>query len=123
LLKEITMKSTVTKHFIEAILLFTLTLMPVPGHGAQDPWKFLEGFTPLPKSLTRVGEHYVAVLFVNRDEQLVAAVFFNASCVPASCEIHHRAGFAVVNEAGLNTRLYVEPSEKELIDLMGVISA
>ena len=117
------MKSTITRHFLGVILLLSLNLMPALTHGAQDPWKFLEDFTPLPKSLTRIAERYVAVIFVNRDEQLVAAVFFNASCVLGSCELHHRAGFAVVNAAGSNTRLYVEPTEKELIELMGAISA
>jgi hypothetical protein len=117
------MKSTMTRHFSEMLLLLSLILMPVPSHGAQDPWKVLDDFTPLPKSLTRIAEHYVAVIFVNRNEQLAAAVFFNASCVAESCEIHRRAGFAVMDAAGLNTRLYVEPNEEELIELMGGISA
>lgn len=117
------MKARFTGHILGLILLLSLALMPKPSYGAQDPWKFLEGFTPIPKSLTRVAEHYVAVIFINPDEQLVAAVFFNASCVPASCELHHRAGFAVANDTGSNTRFYVEPHEEELIGVIGAIAA
>lgn len=117
------MKSIVIRHFLEVILLLLVTLAPVASHGAQDPWKFLEGFQPLPQSVTRIAEHYVAVIFVNRDEQRVAAVFFNARCVLENCEIDHRAGFAVVDAAGSNMRLYVEPNENELIEIMGAISA
>ena len=73
--------------------------------------------------MTRIAEHYVAVIFVNRDEQRTAAVFFNARCALESCEINHRAGFAVVDAAGSHMRLYVEPNEKELIEIMGAISA
>jgi hypothetical protein len=53
----------------------------------------------------------------------VAAVFFNASCALTSCEIHHRAGYAIANEAGSNARFYVEPDEEELIALMGAMAA
>jgi hypothetical protein len=118
----VSMKSIVTRHLFEAILLLLLTLAPVPSHGAQDPWTFLESFQPLPQSATRIAEHYVAVIFVNRDEQRVAAVFFNARCVLENCELDHRAGFAVVDAAGSNMRLYVEPNEEELIQIMGAIS-
>ncbi|HYA29379.1 MAG TPA: hypothetical protein VEI95_11225 [Acidobacteriota bacterium] len=117
------MKSIMKSSVFGMVLLLLLGLMPAQSHSAQDPWEFLDGFTPLPQSLTRIAEHYVAIIFINRDEQLVAAVFFNASCVPASCELHHRAGYAVANEAGSNARFYVEPDEKELIAVIGAIAA
>ena len=117
------MKSSMKRHLVAAMLLLSLTFAPGLSLGAEDPWKFLEDFTPLPKSLTRIAENYVAVLFENREQQLLAAVIFKASCFAASCEINHRAGYAVANVQGSNTRLYVEPNEEELIDLMGAISA
>jgi hypothetical protein len=102
-----------------AILLLSLTVVPTLSGGTEDPWKTLDGFTPVPRSLTRVGERYVGMLFVNREEQLIAAVIFNATCADANCKLNHRAGFAVTNAEGSNTRLYVDPREKELMEIMG----
>ncbi len=104
-----------------AILLLSLTVVPSLGRGAEDPWQFLDGFTPVPRSLTQIGEHYVAMLFVRREQGLFAAVIFNASCVAGQCELHQRAGYAVANAEGSNTRLYVEPRERELLEMMGSI--
>jgi hypothetical protein len=122
-LKEITMKSRWRGPILRIILLLSLILMPAVSLGAQDPWKVLDNFTPLPSSLTRIAERYVAMIFVNRDEQLTAAVFFDATCVADSCELNHRAGYAVVNAEGSYTRLYVDPQEEELKKLLTSISA
>jgi hypothetical protein len=122
-LKEITMKSTLRGHIVGMILSLSLGLMPAVSLGAQDPWQLLENFTPLPSSLTRIAERYVAMIFVNRDEQLMAAVIFDATCLADSCELNHRAGYAVVNAEGSNTRLYVDPQEEELKELLIAISA
>jgi len=115
------MKARVLILMLTAILLLSLTIVPSPSRGAEDPWEFLDGFTPVPRSLTRIGEHYVAMLFVQREQGLFAAVIFNASCGAGQCELRQRAGFAVANAEGSNTRLYVEPKEKELMELMGSI--
>src|SRR5574342_122623 len=104
-----------------AILLLSLTVVPTLSRGAEDPWDFLDGFAPVPRSLTQIGEHYVAILFVKREQGLVAAVIFNASCVADQCELHRRAGYAVANAEGSNTRLYVEPRETDLMALIGAI--
>lgn len=106
-----------------AILLLSLTVVPSLSRGAEDPWNFLDSFTPVPRSLTRIGEHYVAMLHVNREQRLFAAVIFNASCDAGQCELHQRAGYAVANAEGSNTRLYVEPRETELMALIGAIYA
>ena len=63
------------------------------------------------------------MIFVNRDEQLMAAVIFEATCIADSCDLNHRAGYAVVNAEGSNTRLYVDPQEEELKELLAAISA
>ncbi len=115
------MKAKVRAYILAAILFLSLSLIPSPGLGTEDPWNFLDSFTPVPRSLTRIGEHYVAMLFVNREQRLFAAVIFNASCVAGQCELHQRAGYAVVNAEGSNTRLYVEPRETELMALIGAI--
>jgi len=122
-LKEITMKSRLTGNILGVILSLFLGLMPAVSLGAQDPWQLLENFTPLPSSLTRIAERYVAMIFVNRDEQLMAAVIFEATCIADSCDLNHRAGYAVVNAEGSNTRLYVDPQEQELKELLAAISA
>ena len=117
------MKLRLRGHILGMILLLWLGLMPAASLEAQDPWNFLDRFTPLPASLTRIGERYVAMMFVNRDEQLMAAVFFDASCFADNCELNHRAGYAVVNAEGSYTRLYVDPQEEELKELLTSISA
>ena len=117
------MKPRVLILMFTAVLLLSLTVVPSLSRGAEDPWNFLDGFTPVPRSLTRIGEHYVAMLFVNREQRLFAAVIFNASCVAGHCELYQRAGYAVANAEGSNTRLYVEPRETELMALIGAIYA
>ena len=117
------MKSRLRGYVLGMILSLSLGLMPAVSLGAQDPWQFLENFTPLPSSLTRIAERYVAMIYVNRDEQLMAAVIFDATCFADSCELNHRAGYAVVNAEGSNTRLYVDPEEEELKELLTLISA
>ena len=117
------MKTTVTRTFFVGFFLLAIIVTPPPSHGAQDPWAFLENFQPLPSSLTRLTDRYVVVMFVKRDEQLVAAVFFNANCEISSCELLHRAGFAAVDAAGSNSRVFVEPDEKELLDILAMIAA
>jgi hypothetical protein len=62
------------------------------------------------------------MLFVNREQRLFAAVIFHAaSCAANSCELNQRAGYAVANAEGSNTRLYVEPGETDLMALIGAI--
>ena len=117
------MKPTVTRNIFAVIALLAVVLAPLASHGDQDPWSFLAGFQPLPTSVTRIADRYVAVIYVKPDEQLVAAVFFNAICVVTNCEIHHRAGFAAVNAAGSNSRVYVEPNDEELLEILAVIAA
>ena len=117
------MKSRLRGHIVGWILLLWLGLPPAVSLGAQDPWQFLGNFTPLPSSLTRIAERYVAMIFVNRDEQLMAAVIFEATCIADSCDLNHRAGYAVVNAEGSNTRLYIDPQEEELKELLAAISA
>jgi hypothetical protein len=117
------MKTTVTRTIFVVFVLLAIILTPLASHSAPDPWAFLEGFQPLPSSLTRLTDRYVAVIYVKRDEQLVAAVFFNANCAISSCELLHRAGFAAVNAAGSDSRVFVEPDEKELLDVLAVIAA
>jgi hypothetical protein len=116
------MKASVRTYCLAAFFWLALTWSASLSSGTEDSWKFLEDFTPLPSSLTRIGENYVAVLFENREQQLLAAVIFKASCFAGSCELNHRAGYAVSNARGSNTRVYVDPGEEELIALMGVIS-
>jgi len=117
------MKVKVRAYVVAAILFLSICLIPSPGLGAEDPWNFLDGFTPVPRSLTQIAEHYVAMLFVQREQRLFAAVIFNASCVAGQCELHQRAGYAVADEEGSTTRLYVEPRETELMALIGAIYA
>jgi hypothetical protein len=116
------MKSRLKKYLRAIILSLSLGLMPAVSLGAQDPWQFLDNFTPVPSSLTRISERYVAMIFVNRDEQLSAAVIFAANCSATDCELNYRAGYAVVNPEGSHTRIYVNPDDEELKELLTSIS-
>ena len=116
------MQSKICGYILSAILLLSLSLSPSSSLGAENPWQFLDDrFTPVPSSLTRIAEHYAAMLFIDREQELVAAVIFKTSCAVSNCELLHRAGYAVANAAGSNTRLYVEPRETELMELIGAI--
>jgi len=117
------MKPRVLILMFTAILLVSLTVVPSLSRGAEDPWQFLDDFTPVPRSLTQIGEHYVAMLFAEREQGLFAAVIFNATCGASQCELHQRAGYVVANAEGSNTRFYVEPGETDLMALIGVIYA
>ena len=116
------MISRLKRHLRAIVLCLPLGFMPTITLGAQDPWDALDNFTPLPSSLTRISERYVAMIFVNRDEQLTAAVIFAATCGATDCDLEHRAGYAVVNPEGFNTRLYVNPDDEELKELLTSIS-
>ena len=116
------MKSRLKKYLRAIILSLSLGLMPAVSLGAQDPWQFLDNFTPVPSSLTRISERYVAMIFVNRDEQLSAAVIFAANCSATDCELNYRAGYAVVNPEGSHTRIYVNPDDEELKEVLTSIS-
>lgn len=116
------MKSRWKRHFLGMILLLSFGLMPSLSLGAQNPWKSLDNFTPLPGSLRRIGGPYVAMILVNRDEQVMAAVFFEATCFADRCELNHRAGYAMVDADGSNPRVYVEPQEEKLNELLRSIS-
>jgi hypothetical protein len=117
------MKAKITNRVAATFLLITVIVFPAAGRSAEQDWAILDGFTPLPRSLTRFGEHYVAVPYVNRKEQLLAAVFYYATCDGQGCELQHRAGYAITNAQGSDTRLYVEPEDQELIDLINVIAS
>ena len=116
------MKSRLKKYLRVMVLSLPLGLMPVVSFGAQDPWQFLDNFTPVPSSLTRISERYVAMIFVNPDEQLTATVIFAATCGATDCDLEHRAGYAVVNPEGSNTRLYINSDDEELKELLTSIS-
>jgi hypothetical protein len=90
--------------------------------GGEDPWKFLDDFQPLPGTVTQIGENYVAMLYENRGQQRVAAVVFKAVCFANNCELLDRAGYAAADAGGSNSRVYVEPGEEELIDLLGSLN-
>ncbi|MBI2360410.1 MAG: hypothetical protein HYV04_16165 [Deltaproteobacteria bacterium] len=112
------MKLKLTRHILAAILLLSLTFVPQLSPRAEEAWNFLDGFTPIPGRITRVGERYVAALFVNSEKQLLALVVFNATCDSGSCRVNRRAAYSVVDAAGSNIRSHVEPGEEELINLI-----
>ena len=117
------MKAKIINWIAAAFLVIASIVIPASGWSAEQDWEILDGFTPLTRSLTRLGEHYVAVAYVNRQEQLLAAVFFYVTCDGQGCELQRRAGYAITNAQGSNLRLYVEPEEQELVELINVIAS
>jgi hypothetical protein len=53
-----------TKTYAVAAILFLaiVLLAALSAEGSQDPWKILDGFTPLPDQTARLGEHYCGLL-------------------------------------------------------------
>ena len=105
------MKAKIINWIAATFFVIASIVIPATGWSAEQAWEILDGLTPLPRSLTRLGDHYVAVPFVNRQEQLLAAVLFYATCDGGGCELQHRAGYAITNAQGCDVRLYVEPEE------------
>lgn len=112
------MKLCLRKQLSISVLLLVLVAVPGFSAGAEDPWDFLEGFSLVPGSEARVEEHYVAALFEKPDEELLAVVVFNADCNVESCRVNHRAAYAVFDEEGFNVRRYIDPRERELMELI-----
>ena len=112
------MGSRSIKQIFITILFLLLVFAPSPSVQAEDPWQFLKGFTLIPDSAARIEEHYVVALFVSSDKQQLAVVIFNATCDSGSCRANHRAAYSVVDAEGSNIRRYVDPKERELMELI-----
>jgi len=115
----IAMNSSLRKRSAIAVAVLWLALMPFVGVSAEnDPWQFLQGFDLIPDSPARIEEHYVAALFVSRDQQHLAVVVFNATCDSGNCEIHRRSAYSIYDRDGVNVRRYIDPGEKDLFPLI-----
>jgi len=112
------MKTFLTKMIITTLFLLSCTVLPTSALNAEDNWQALDGFTPLPSKMTRFGEGYVVMPYVNREQSLTAAVFFAASCDIAGCELERRAGYAITNADGSDVKLYIDPRDRALIALV-----
>lgn len=112
------MKMFLTKTIISTLVLLSCTVLPASALNAEHNWQALDGFTPLPSKMTRFGEDYVVMPYVNREQSLMAAVFFAASCDIAGCELERRAGYAITNAEGSDVKLYIDPRDRALIALV-----
>jgi len=112
------MKGNLAKMIITTLVLLSCTALPAGALNAEENWQVLDGFTPLPSKMTRFGEDYVVMPYVNRDQSLMAAVFFAASCDIAGCELERRAGYAITNAEGSDVKMYIDPRDHALIALV-----
>lgn len=112
------MKFYLRKQLTGATLFLVLVTVPFLSARAEDPWEALEGFNLVPGSEARLEEHYVAALYENPDEKMLAIVVFNADCDPENCVVNRRAAYSVFNDDGVNVRRYIDPREQELIRLI-----
>ncbi|MGH7768381.1 MAG: hypothetical protein ACREQP_13065 [Candidatus Binatia bacterium] len=113
------MKTSLRSRSASAIAVLLFTLIPLASVSAgEDPWRFLDGFELIPDSPALIEEHYVAALFVSRDQGQLAVVIFNATCDPGNCEIHRRSAYSIFDRDGVNVRRYIDPGEKELLRLI-----
>ena len=112
------MKANLAKMIIATLVLLSCTALPASALNAEENWQALDGFTPLPSKMTRFGEDYVVIPYVNREQSLMAAVFFAARCDIAGCELERRAGYAITNAEGSDVRMYIDPRDRDLIALV-----
>ena len=112
------MKTILTKTIITVLFLLSFTALLVRPLDARENWQALDGFTPASTEMVQLGDHYVAVPFVNHEQSLMAAVFFTANCDVAGCAVERRAGYAITNAEGSDVQLYIEPRERGLIALV-----
>ena len=73
------MKANLAKMIITTLVLLSCTALPASALNAEENWHALDGFTPLPSKMIRFGEDYVVIPYVNREQSLMAAVFFAAT--------------------------------------------
>jgi hypothetical protein len=113
------MKSSLSRRSAFAVVVLLLALVPLANvSAAEDPWYFLEGFDLIPDSPALIEKHYVAALFVSRDQEHIAVVIFNATCSSGNCEIHRRSAYSIFDREGANLRRYIDPGDKELLSLI-----
>ena len=112
------MKTNLSRTIITTLFWLSCTVLPARALNPQENWQALDDFTPLPSKMTRFGEDYVVMPYVNRERSLIAAVFFAASCDIAGCELERRAGYAITNADGSEVKMYIDPRDRELIALV-----
>ena len=112
------MKTLLTKIIITTLVLLSCTALPANALNPEDNWQALDGFTPMPSKMVRFSEDYVVIPYVNREQSLVAAVFFAATCDIAGCELERRAGYAITNPEGSDVKMYIDPRDRDLIALV-----
>ena len=112
------MKAFLTKTIITTLVLLSFTTLPASTLNAEENWQALDGFTPVPSKMVRFNEDYVVIPYVNREQSLVAAVFFAATCDIAGCELERRAGYAIANAEGSDVKMYIDPRDRDLIALV-----
>lgn len=112
------MKTLLTKIIITTLVLLSCTALPASALNPEDNWQALDGFTPMPSKMVRFSEDYVVIPYVNREQSLVAAVFFAATCDIAGCELERRAGYAITNPEGSDVKMYIDPRDRDLIALV-----
>jgi hypothetical protein len=112
------MESSTKSRVAIAVLVLFVTLIPVSVFAEDDPWQFLQEFDLIPDSPALIEGHYLAALFVSRDQGHLAVVIFHAACDSGKCEIHRRSAYSIFDREGVNVRRYIEPGEKELLRLI-----
>ena len=112
------MKTLLTKIIITTLVLLSFTTLPASAQNAEENWQALDGFTPVPSKMIRFSEDYVVIPYVNREQSLMAAVFFAATCDIAGCELERRAGYAITNAEGSDVKMYIDPRDRDLIALV-----
>lgn len=112
------MKAMLTRMIITMSVILSYTAVSPVMLAAKENWQALDGFTPLISQMSQFSERYVVIPFVNHEEELTAAVFFAATCDFTGCELERRAGYAITNPAGSDVKLYIDPRDPELIDLV-----
>lgn len=112
------MKTFLTKTIITTLVLLSCTALSASRLDAKENWQALDGFTPVVSEMTRFGEGYVVIPYVNPEEALVAAVFFAATCNITGCDLVRRAGYAITNAEGSDVKLYIDPRDRALIALV-----
>lgn len=112
------MKTFLTKIVIMTLFLLLCAALPASALNPEDNWQALDGFTPMPSKMIRFSEDYVVIPYVNREQSLMAAVFFAATCDFAGCELQRRAGYAITNPEGSDVKMYIDPRDRDLIALV-----
>lgn len=76
---------------------------------AEEPWTFLQDFTPVSGAVRPVNDGYVGAVLTNSATGYFALVVYPGVCRRQSCSVENPVAYFVVDTKGILVRHHLEP--------------